>query len=183
MLLAAVTEWSGGLYVSPTIAGSRPGGLIAGAWAAMMSLGLNGNQNIAHSYLLSVHRFNSDSPLTYANHISGYLENTRQIMEVSKKIEKGYLLYFLFPCDICKLYDFLLIYRIKEIPELFVVGHPHMTVIAFGSNAVNIFEVNDIMTLKGWHLNALQRPNRWDFTKHCFDRKLFCLSSIMSIHK
>lgn len=51
MLLAAVTEWSGGLYVSPTIAGSRPGGLIAGAWAAMMSLGLNGNQNIDHSSL------------------------------------------------------------------------------------------------------------------------------------
>jgi hypothetical protein len=38
----SVTEWSGGLYVSPTIAGSRPGGLIAGAWAAMMSLGLEG---------------------------------------------------------------------------------------------------------------------------------------------
>ncbi|XP_008809535.2 sphingosine-1-phosphate lyase [Phoenix dactylifera] len=104
----AVTEWSGGLYVSPTIAGSRPGGLIAGAWAAMMSLGLN-----------------------------GYLENTRQIMEVSKKIQKG----------------------IEEIPELFVVGKPDMTVVAFGSNAVNIFEVNDIMSSKGWHLNALQRPN------------------------
>lgn len=42
-LHASVTEWSGGLYVSPTIAGSRPGGLIAGAWAAMMSLGLEGN--------------------------------------------------------------------------------------------------------------------------------------------
>lgn len=42
VLNAAVTEWSGGLYVSPTIAGSRPGGLIAGAWAAMMSLGLEG---------------------------------------------------------------------------------------------------------------------------------------------
>lgn len=39
---ATVTEWSGGLYVSPTMAGSRPGGLIAGAWAAMMSLGLEG---------------------------------------------------------------------------------------------------------------------------------------------
>jgi glutamate/tyrosine decarboxylase-like PLP-dependent enzyme len=38
----AVTEWSGGLYVSPTIAGSRPGGLIAGAWAAMLSLGEEG---------------------------------------------------------------------------------------------------------------------------------------------
>jgi hypothetical protein len=37
-----VTEWSGGLYVSPTIAGSRPGSLIAGAWAAMMSLGKEG---------------------------------------------------------------------------------------------------------------------------------------------
>ncbi|XP_024934338.3 sphingosine-1-phosphate lyase isoform X2 [Ziziphus jujuba] len=39
----AVTEWSGGLYVSPTIAGSRPGGLIAGAWASMMSLGEEGD--------------------------------------------------------------------------------------------------------------------------------------------
>lgn len=37
-----VTEWTGGLYVSPTIAGSRPGGLIAGAWAAMISLGFEG---------------------------------------------------------------------------------------------------------------------------------------------
>lgn len=44
LFLDAVTEWSGGLYVSPTMAGSRPGGLIAGAWAAMVSLGLNGNQ-------------------------------------------------------------------------------------------------------------------------------------------
>ncbi|XP_050205285.1 sphingosine-1-phosphate lyase isoform X1 [Mercurialis annua] len=104
----AVTEWSGGLYVSPTIAGSRPGGLIAGAWAAMMSLGLE-----------------------------GYLENTKAIMEVSKKIQKG----------------------IEEMPELFVIGKPDMTVIAFGSNVVDIFEVNDILTSKGWHLNALQRPN------------------------
>lgn len=39
---SAVTEWTGGLYVSPTIAGSRPGGLIAGAWAALMSLGMQG---------------------------------------------------------------------------------------------------------------------------------------------
>lgn len=45
-LHASVTEWSGGLYVSPTIAGSRPGGLIAGAWAAMMSIGLKGNKMI-----------------------------------------------------------------------------------------------------------------------------------------
>ncbi|PON54957.1 Pyridoxal phosphate-dependent decarboxylase [Trema orientale] len=104
----ALTEWSGGLYVSPTMAGSRPGGLIAGAWAAMMSLGEK-----------------------------GYLENTKQIMDVSKRIQKG----------------------IKEIPELFIVGRPDMTIIAIGSDIVDIFEVNDIMTSKGWHLNALQRPN------------------------
>ncbi|KAF3431018.1 hypothetical protein FNV43_RR25748 [Rhamnella rubrinervis] len=104
----AVTEWSGGLYVSPTIAGSRPGGLIAGAWASMMSLGEE-----------------------------GYLKNTKQIMDVSKQLQKG----------------------IKEIIELFIIGRPDMTIIAFGSNVVDIFEVNDIMTSKGWHLNALQRPN------------------------
>ncbi|KAH9772498.1 Sphingosine-1-phosphate lyase [Citrus sinensis] len=104
----AVTEWSGGLYVSPTVAGSRPGGLIAGAWAALMSLGQE-----------------------------GYLENTKAIMEVSESIQKG----------------------IKEIPELFIIGRPDMTIVAFGSDVVDIFEVNDIMSSKGWHLNPLQRPN------------------------
>ncbi len=32
----AVTDWSGGLYVSPSAAGSRPGGLIAQTWASLM---------------------------------------------------------------------------------------------------------------------------------------------------
>ncbi len=40
--VGAVTEWSGGLYISPSMAGSRAGALIAGAWAAMMSIGENG---------------------------------------------------------------------------------------------------------------------------------------------
>ena len=35
-----------------------------------------------------------------------------------------------------------------------------MTIIAFGSTALDIFEVNDIMSSKGWHLNALQKPSR-----------------------
>lgn len=52
---SAVTEWSGGLYVSPTIAGSRPGGLIAGAWAAMMSLGLEGENTCSFLILLKLH--------------------------------------------------------------------------------------------------------------------------------
>jgi glutamate/tyrosine decarboxylase-like PLP-dependent enzyme len=36
------TDWPGGLYLSPTLAGSRPGGLSAAAWAAMMSMGERG---------------------------------------------------------------------------------------------------------------------------------------------
>ncbi len=32
----AVTEWSGGLYISPSAPGSRPGGLIAQTWASLV---------------------------------------------------------------------------------------------------------------------------------------------------
>jgi len=70
--------------------------------------------------------------------LNGYLDSTSRIVEVSKKIQRG----------------------IDEIPGLFVIGKPDMTVVAFGSDVVDIFEVNDIMSSKGWHLNALQRPNR-----------------------
>lgn len=35
-------EWTGGLYTTPTIAGSRSGGLIASCWASMVSLGYQG---------------------------------------------------------------------------------------------------------------------------------------------
>lgn len=38
-----------------------------------------------------------------------------------------------------------------------------MTIVAFGSYVLDIFEVNDMMSSKGWHLNALQRPNRLDW--------------------
>ena len=36
------TEWPGGLYFSPTLAGSRPGGLSAACWAAMVATGEDG---------------------------------------------------------------------------------------------------------------------------------------------
>ncbi|KAL6063333.1 Sphingosine-1-phosphate lyase 1 [Balamuthia mandrillaris] len=35
-------DWPGGIYASPTIAGSRPGALIAACWATMMSVGEEG---------------------------------------------------------------------------------------------------------------------------------------------
>ena len=36
------TDWPGGLYFSPTLAGSRPGGLSAACWAAMVATGDDG---------------------------------------------------------------------------------------------------------------------------------------------
>ena len=38
----AITDWPGGLYCSPTFAGSRPGALSAACWAAMVSIGEEG---------------------------------------------------------------------------------------------------------------------------------------------
>ncbi|KAI9915546.1 hypothetical protein PsorP6_008268 [Peronosclerospora sorghi] len=35
-------DWTGGLYVTPTLAGSRPGALSAAAWASMVRLGYEG---------------------------------------------------------------------------------------------------------------------------------------------
>lgn len=36
------TDWPGGIYASPGIGGTRPGGAIAAAWAALMGIGENG---------------------------------------------------------------------------------------------------------------------------------------------
>jgi sphinganine-1-phosphate aldolase len=55
-----VTDWPGGLYFSPTMAGSRPGALLATAWAAMLAMGE-----------------------------SGYIEATKDILEAGAKIRSG----------------------------------------------------------------------------------------------
>ncbi len=39
------SEWVGGLYGSPTLAGSRPGAITAGTWATMLSIGDDGYRN------------------------------------------------------------------------------------------------------------------------------------------
>jgi glutamate/tyrosine decarboxylase-like PLP-dependent enzyme len=54
------TDWPGGLYFSPTFAGSRPGALSAACWAAMVKTGKN-----------------------------GYLAASRKILETASKIKKG----------------------------------------------------------------------------------------------
>jgi len=46
-----VTDWPGGLYLSPTLAGSRPGALSATCWAAMVSIGESGYTGAARRIL------------------------------------------------------------------------------------------------------------------------------------
>jgi sphinganine-1-phosphate aldolase len=46
-----VTDWPGGLYLSPTFAGSRPGALSATCWAAMVSIGESGYTQAARRIL------------------------------------------------------------------------------------------------------------------------------------
>lgn len=47
----AVMDWSGGLYISPSQAGSRSGGLIAQTWAALVHVGRRGYEEIAGDIL------------------------------------------------------------------------------------------------------------------------------------
>jgi sphinganine-1-phosphate aldolase len=46
-----VADWPGGLYFSPTFAGSRPGALSAACWAAMVSMGEQGYTQAARNIL------------------------------------------------------------------------------------------------------------------------------------
>jgi sphinganine-1-phosphate aldolase len=47
----ATPDWPGGLYLSPTLAGSRPGALSAACWAAMLSMGEQGYMEAARRIL------------------------------------------------------------------------------------------------------------------------------------
>ena len=47
-----------------------------------------------------------------------------------------------------------------DIAELYVLGNPPASVVAFGSKdkGVNALEVGDMMRKRGWHLNGLSEP-------------------------
>jgi len=104
------TDWPGGLYLSPTFAGSRPGALSATAWAAMVSIGE-----------------------------SGYTDAAGRILRTGAEIREG----------------------VAAIAGLTVLGHP-LWVIAFAADPadpeVDIYQVMENMSKRGWSLNGLQRP-------------------------
>ena len=103
----ATVDWSGGIYASPTMAGTRPGGPIAAAWAVMHYLGEQ-----------------------------GYLEITKTVMETVLYIRQG----------------------IDTIPGLRVLSNPEMSVMALAADKLNIYEIADEMSLRGWHLDRQQFP-------------------------
>ena len=49
---------------------------------------------------------------------------------------------------------------IDDIPELYVLGNPPASVVAFASKhpSVDALEVGDAMSRRGWHLNGLSDP-------------------------
>lgn len=111
-------DWSGGVYASPSMAGSRPGALIAGCWASLMRMGED-----------------------------GYLDSCLQIVSARQKIEDSI--------------------RSSESlrHSISVIGKPMVSVVAFlakpgakQEDRVDIYDIADAMSSRGWHLNALQDP-------------------------
>ena len=91
------------------IINNRPGALLAGCWASLMSQGE-----------------------------SGYIAACHAIVGAAKKIERGI--------------------RENLSPDLQIMGNPITSVVAFSSKSLNIYEVGDRMTHRGWELNGLQKP-------------------------
>ncbi|MBV9792041.1 MAG: hypothetical protein JOZ51_27900, partial [Chloroflexi bacterium] len=105
--LFAATDWPGGIYASPTMTGTRPGGAIAAAWAVMQFLGE-----------------------------SGYHELVQRVMQTTAELRRG----------------------ITAIDGITILGDPAMSILAIASHRLDIYEVGDEMTLRGWHLDRQQFP-------------------------
>jgi sphinganine-1-phosphate aldolase len=50
-----ISEWTGGMYVTPSLAGSRSGAVITGTWAALMKQGKQGFIDKAKTLLTAAH--------------------------------------------------------------------------------------------------------------------------------
>jgi len=100
-------DWPGGIYASPTMTGTRPGGAIAAAWAVMHYLG-----------------------------DEGYLAMADVVMKTTQKLREG----------------------IDAIDGVHILGDPAMSVLAIGSDKLNVYEIADELAARGWHLDRQQFP-------------------------
>jgi sphinganine-1-phosphate aldolase len=106
-MMYVATEWAGGIYASPTMLGTRPGGAIAAAWAVLNYLGED-----------------------------GYLQIANVVMKTVELLRAG----------------------IAQIGDIKILGEPDMSVLALASDALDIYEVGDELTARGWHLDRQQFP-------------------------
>lgn len=67
-------DWTGGIYASPSIPGSRPGGLIASAWATMLALGQQGYKDAVSEIMHSAKAIQSGIRQIHGIHICGHPE-------------------------------------------------------------------------------------------------------------
>lgn len=105
----AYAGWPGGLFVSPSMMGSRNGGAIASAWASLVGMGM-----------------------------SGFEAHARTVMETADFYRE----------------------RISAEPGMRVLGNPHMSIVSFVHDEVDIFAVGDVMEDRyGWNIERQQNPN------------------------
>lgn len=103
-----VTKWRNGVYGSPSMQGTRAGGNVATAWAALMHLGEE-----------------------------GYTSLVERALAVADALMAG----------------------IREIPGLYIVGEPDMTVFSFGARDLDIFGVARRMSERGWRIDKQVAPD------------------------
>ncbi|MCL6527695.1 MAG: aspartate aminotransferase family protein [Thermaceae bacterium] len=101
--LYANARTTGYAVINPTVLSSKSGGPLAGAWATLHFLGLQGYQQI--------------------------------VSEVQRATER-------------------LLAGIAAIPELQVLGKPDMCMFAFSSGHLNVFELEDALSSRGWFVQA-----------------------------
>lgn len=132
----ATSDWPGGLYVSPGVAGSRSGALLAAAWSALVFVGREGYVAAASSIFGEVDAFiygieraarDPSDPLSELEVIRG---------DDGEGFPPGPVVAFRA--------------RMKSKPS---------SSSSTSKPPLNIFVVNDVLSEMGWHLNALQRPS------------------------
>lgn len=99
--------WPNGRFLTSTIVGTRPAGGVAGAWATLQFLGVDGYKQVA-----------------------------------------------------ARLMDFVDAYQagIRATPDLKVLGAPDLSIVAFGSDAFDVFRIAEVMSEKGWLSGLVQKP-------------------------
>lgn len=95
--------------------------------------------NAIHGWQVSLAFFGVSRRANYVSANRGYLDSCHDIVTCARNIADTIT---------------------SSVPELYVLGSPPASVVAFGSKhpKVNILEVGDMMSKKGWHLNGLSGP-------------------------